>query len=309
MNGALAEERRRRALEALSRANRPVETFNRPAGVTANGGTRPGPGPQPPRQLDARANAIASAFNFPPQPTSNPRRELEIISYDSAGRVRRSRLEDPDPFGLNQRQPRVTPAEVARNSAGAQHEYREVMDGLMAPSPNDVEPPRPVPMANHTPGHEIAEFFRAMDVTAPEAEAMAARALNWVSFSMGDDYDGEPLDPNVEYFWLNPYEPVPVSELCPSLTLMYEGRKALVADLAEVPYEASKESSSPEEGEARSKSPDSVECIVCLVKLSDGDAVKYLPCRHVFHSACIDEWIMRSPKCPMCKLDLEESRS
>lgn len=42
-------------------------------------------------------------------------------------------------------------------------------------------------------------------------------------------------------------------------------------------------------------------CIVCLSDFKDGEQCRMLPCDHVFHVACIDEWLVRSPKCPICK--------
>ena len=45
-------------------------------------------------------------------------------------------------------------------------------------------------------------------------------------------------------------------------------------------------------------------CTICLDPL--GGAVKYLPCGHGFHNACIDTWGARSHLCPVCKRDVGE---
>ena len=57
------------------------------------------------------------------------------------------------------------------------------------------------------------------------------------------------------------------------------------------------------------------ECSICLVAYTLGDELRALPCRHCFHRACIDEWLLRKsrplatesqfvprlPMCPLCK--------
>ncbi|OWM86282.1 E3 ubiquitin-protein ligase RHA2A-like [Punica granatum] len=46
-------------------------------------------------------------------------------------------------------------------------------------------------------------------------------------------------------------------------------------------------------------------CIVCLSSLRDGDYVRRLPCRHVFHKACFDGWLdCRNYSCPLCRAPL-----
>eukprot|EP00928_Gymnodinium_smaydae_P057631 TRINITY_DN4084_c0_g1_i1.p1 TRINITY_DN4084_c0_g1~~TRINITY_DN4084_c0_g1_i1.p1 ORF type:complete len:466 (+),score=92.11 TRINITY_DN4084_c0_g1_i1:114-1511(+) len=43
------------------------------------------------------------------------------------------------------------------------------------------------------------------------------------------------------------------------------------------------------------------QCMVCLSDFSHGEEVRRLPCRHVFHAGCIDEWLRRCQECPICK--------
>ncbi|KAG6506955.1 E3 ubiquitin-protein ligase RHA2A-like [Zingiber officinale] len=46
-------------------------------------------------------------------------------------------------------------------------------------------------------------------------------------------------------------------------------------------------------------------CAVCLCDLSDGDSVRRLPCRHVFHRECLDGWLGQlNLSCPLCRLQL-----
>ena len=51
--------------------------------------------------------------------------------------------------------------------------------------------------------------------------------------------------------------------------------------------------------------PDSP-CPICLDCFAEGDAFKRLPCKHDFHSPCIDKWLKVNGVCPICKQDLED---
>lgn len=42
------------------------------------------------------------------------------------------------------------------------------------------------------------------------------------------------------------------------------------------------------------------ECVICMVEFDCSDRVRYLPCMHVYHTLCIDDWLMRSFTCPSC---------
>ncbi|KAI5009048.1 hypothetical protein ZWY2020_010096 [Hordeum vulgare] len=45
-----------------------------------------------------------------------------------------------------------------------------------------------------------------------------------------------------------------------------------------------------------------VECAVCLSGVEEGDEVRELRCRHVFHRACLDRWLATPPAtCPLCR--------
>ncbi len=46
------------------------------------------------------------------------------------------------------------------------------------------------------------------------------------------------------------------------------------------------------------------ECSVCLVEYEEGEVLSELPCRHVYHRACITEWLLLLNACPMCKQSL-----
>ncbi|OWA53257.1 putative Flavin-containing monooxygenase FMO GS-OX3 [Hypsibius exemplaris] len=43
------------------------------------------------------------------------------------------------------------------------------------------------------------------------------------------------------------------------------------------------------------------ECPICMVELNCGDPVRFLPCMHVYHKDCIDDWLLKhSLTCPNC---------
>lgn len=43
------------------------------------------------------------------------------------------------------------------------------------------------------------------------------------------------------------------------------------------------------------------QCSVCLEQFQTGEELRVLPCFHRYHRNCIDEWLARSPSCPICK--------
>lgn len=50
---------------------------------------------------------------------------------------------------------------------------------------------------------------------------------------------------------------------------------------------------------------DSETCAICVDEFTDGERVKKLPCDHIFHPTCIDEWLINhSSLCPLCKVNL-----
>ncbi len=44
------------------------------------------------------------------------------------------------------------------------------------------------------------------------------------------------------------------------------------------------------------------DCIICMEHFKPGDSFTRLPCdpRHIFHTNCIEGWLSRAKKCPMC---------
>lgn len=41
-------------------------------------------------------------------------------------------------------------------------------------------------------------------------------------------------------------------------------------------------------------------CAVCLADFENGETARKLPCGHHFHKGCIDRWLQRNKRCPLC---------
>jgi len=48
-------------------------------------------------------------------------------------------------------------------------------------------------------------------------------------------------------------------------------------------------------------------CMVCLSEWANGNECRRLPCGHVFHASCIDEWLRRCTDCPICKANVDRA--
>ncbi|KAM0853859.1 hypothetical protein ACQ4PT_050803 [Festuca glaucescens] len=45
-----------------------------------------------------------------------------------------------------------------------------------------------------------------------------------------------------------------------------------------------------------------VDCVFCLSRIDEGEEVRELRCRHVFHRECLDAWLLRPrATCPLCR--------
>ncbi|XP_062954749.1 RING finger protein 148 [Cynocephalus volans] len=50
--------------------------------------------------------------------------------------------------------------------------------------------------------------------------------------------------------------------------------------------------------------PNENNCVVCFDIYKPRDVVRILTCKHFFHKACIDPWLLAHRTCPMCKYDI-----
>lgn len=47
------------------------------------------------------------------------------------------------------------------------------------------------------------------------------------------------------------------------------------------------------------------ECCICLAKYKEKEEIRELPCSHIFHLNCVDQWLKIISCCPLCKQELE----
>lgn len=45
-------------------------------------------------------------------------------------------------------------------------------------------------------------------------------------------------------------------------------------------------------------------CPICLMQIELAEVVRQTPCKHTFHSSCIDSWCLKNLSCPVCRTDL-----
>ncbi|KAG0460436.1 hypothetical protein HPP92_020733 [Vanilla planifolia] len=58
--------------------------------------------------------------------------------------------------------------------------------------------------------------------------------------------------------------------------------------------------------EGNTKEEVQMDCCVCLCRLQEGDGTRKLPCHHLFHRECVDQWLVRCQRtCPLCRLSID----
>lgn len=50
-------------------------------------------------------------------------------------------------------------------------------------------------------------------------------------------------------------------------------------------------------------------CAICCDGLKRGDRAKRLTCQHQYHDACIDPWLLKEKRCPVCNQNVELSNA
>ncbi|KAJ3593057.1 hypothetical protein NHX12_005395 [Muraenolepis orangiensis] len=64
-----------------------------------------------------------------------------------------------------------------------------------------------------------------------------------------------------------------------------------------------------EEEEVADEEDTEEKCTICLSILEEGEDVRRLPCMHLFHQLCVDQWLLTNKKCPICRVDIEAQLS
>ncbi|KAG7526304.1 hypothetical protein JOB18_038524 [Solea senegalensis] len=120
-------------------------------------------------------------------------------------------------------------------------------------------------------------------------EAQSRRASFW------DATDLEPPPPYQEQAHMPVYHPTLsqarlASQLTEEEQIRIAQRIGLIQHLPTGVYDGDKDGS---EKKIR-------ECVICMLDFVYGDPIRFLPCMHIYHMDCIDDWLMRSFTCPCC---------
>lgn len=46
-------------------------------------------------------------------------------------------------------------------------------------------------------------------------------------------------------------------------------------------------------------------CTICLSEFEEDECVRRLPCMHLYHVECVDQWLSTNKRCPICRVDIE----
>ena len=58
-------------------------------------------------------------------------------------------------------------------------------------------------------------------------------------------------------------------------------------------------------GEAEEEEEEADKCTICLSEFEAEEDVRRLPCMHLFHVECVDQWLGQNKRCPICRVDIE----
>ncbi|KAI1236829.1 hypothetical protein IHE44_0015083 [Lamprotornis superbus] len=148
---------------------------------------------------------------------------------------------------------------------------------------------------------EIKSFCREQPRTAPRSNT----ALNSLSCSHCN-YSPKIAKQEWEFIPIFEQVPVPVYHPTPSQTrlatqlteeeqIRIAQRIGLIQHLPKGVYDPGRDGS---EKKIR-------ECVICMMDFVYGDPIRFLPCMHIYHLDCIDDWLMRSFTCPSCMEPME----
>jgi hypothetical protein len=59
--------------------------------------------------------------------------------------------------------------------------------------------------------------------------------------------------------------------------------------------------------DTESKESDIMSCCICMIAFKTSEDVRTLPCLHIYHTKCIDKWLLRNRTCPICKFDITQN--
>ena len=56
--------------------------------------------------------------------------------------------------------------------------------------------------------------------------------------------------------------------------------------------------------EIKQENGNELKCMICLYDINIGETECTLPCLHIFHPDCLEQWLVRKKACPVCKYDI-----
>uniref|UniRef100_A0A9J7XPN2 Ring finger protein 11b n=1 Tax=Cyprinus carpio carpio TaxID=630221 RepID=A0A9J7XPN2_CYPCA len=109
------------------------------------------------------------------------------------------------------------------------------------------------------------------------------------SFGDANDPDQEPPPPYQEQIHVPVYHPTPsqarlATQLTEEEQVRIAQRIGLIQHLPKGVYDPGSDGT---EKKIR-------ECVICMMDFVYGDPIRFLPCMHIYHLDCIDDWLMRA---------------
>ena len=71
------------------------------------------------------------------------------------------------------------------------------------------------------------------------------------------------------------------------------------------PHKFTKREATGAAGEAEEEEEEADKCTICLSEFEAEEDVRRLPCMHLFHVECVDQWLGQNKRCPICRVDIE----
>ena len=67
------------------------------------------------------------------------------------------------------------------------------------------------------------------------------------------------------------------------------------------PYKFEKRANTSENEENNDNEEEADKCTICLSEFEHDEDVRRLPCMHLFHVVCVDQWLSQNKRCPICR--------
>lgn len=57
---------------------------------------------------------------------------------------------------------------------------------------------------------------------------------------------------------------------------------------------------------AEEEEEENEKCVICLSDFEDNEDVRRLQCLHLYHTSCIDKWLIMNKKCCVCRVEIDK---